>query len=160
MVLRRTKPWMPGVEGKIKDTAENSGHLLPDKEIAKTHAEEGDRKDKGQEEQEDVAQGTELWHVEPMRDEPEVYQCDGDIEEYEAEGASDSDTMDAVVAEARGYESECPPVFVGIATKDEDADEEGLVDDEHEQGGEEEAGKASCGVIELHVVVGYRLHKV
>lgn len=65
-----------------------------------------------------------------------------------------------MVAETGRDETQGAVVLVGIATQDKDANEEGLVDDEHEQRGEEEAGEAACGVVELDVVVDYRLHKV
>lgn len=101
-----------------------------------------------------MAQGAELGHVEPVGDEPEVDQCDGDIEEDEAESTANGDAVDAVVAETGRDETQSAVVLVGIAAQDKDADEEGLVDDEHEQSGEEETGETASGVVELDIVVG------
>ena len=64
-----------------------------------------------------MAQGAELRHVEPMRNEPEVDKCDGDIEEDEAEGAANGDTVDAVVAEMGRDETQGAVVLVGITAQ-------------------------------------------
>ena len=95
-----------------------------------------------------------------MRDEPEVDESDRNVKEYKAKGAADGDTVDAVVAEMRRNETEGSVVFVGVAAEDEDANEEGLVDDEHEQCRKEETGESASRVVEFNVVIDYRLDEI
>ena len=95
-----------------------------------------------------------------MRDEPEVDESDRNVKEYKAKGAADGDTVDAVVAEMGRNETEGSVVLVGVAAEDEDADEKGLVDDEHEQCREEETGESASRVVEFNVVIDYRLDEI
>ncbi len=52
-----------------------------------------------------MSERPELWHAKTVGDKPQVYECDGDIEEDEAERAAYGDTLYAVVAQARRYET-------------------------------------------------------
>ena len=141
-----------------EDEAEHGRYLLPHDEVGDGHAEEDGGQQEGEEENHERVEVAQLRQMEPQGNEPQVEDADGDIDDQIAERASQRDAVDAVATQMLGDDVHRTAVLGGVAGEDADAQEDGLVDHQHQQDGQEEAAVASGGVEQGGVLHHYGLH--